>query len=81
MRLLWNEKAHKELKKLDSSIQRRIIKSLEEFSQNPANKDIRKLKGIDGFRLRIGDYRVIFLIDGDDILISKVGHRKHIYDT
>jgi len=79
MRLAWDGKALKELQKLDSLIQRRIIKCVEELELNPSAKDVRKLKGIDGFRLRVGDYRIIFHIDKDIIFISKVGHRKGIY--
>ncbi len=75
----WDEKALKELQNLDSSIQKRIIKSAEELAINPKAKDIKRLKGISGFRLRIGDYRVIFQMFGDVIFISKVGHRRNIY--
>jgi mRNA interferase RelE/StbE len=43
--------------------------------------NIKRLQGADiGYRLRMGDYRVLFDVRGDIILIQKVGHRKDVYD-
>ncbi len=76
----WKEHALQNLEKFENSISRRIIKKIEELSENPFSKDIKRLKGRDDFRLRVGDYRVIFSIEKDIIQILKVGHRKNIYD-
>lgn len=76
----WKEHALQNIEKLESSIARRIIKKVEELSENPFSKDIKKLKGRDDFRLRVGDYRIIFSIEKNIIQILKVGHRKNIYD-
>jgi len=76
----WKEHAIQNIEKLESSTAKRIIKKVEELSENPYSKDIKRLKGIEGFRLRVGDYRVIFEIEGNIIYVLKVGHRKHIYD-
>jgi mRNA interferase RelE/StbE len=76
----WKEKALEELDKLEVVISRRIIKSVDELKENPFSKDIKKLKGIDAYRLRVGDYRILLEIEKDLIVILKVGHRKHIYD-
>ncbi len=78
--LEWKENALRELEKLEGSMARRIIKKVDELSENPFSKDIKRLKGSDDFRLRIGDYRIIFAIKQNDIHILKVGHRKNIYD-
>lgn len=79
-RIIWDEKAHDELNKLEPIVSRRILKKIDELSENPFSKDIRKLKGSDDFRLRVGDYRVIFFIEQETIQILKVGHRKNIYE-
>ena len=76
----WKENALQNLEKLENLIARRIIKKVGELSENPFSKDIKRLKGRKDFRLRIGDYRVIFSIEQDTIQILKVGHRKNIYD-
>lgn len=76
----WKENALRELEKLESIISRRIVKAVDDMAENPFTKDVKKLKGQDIFRLRVGDYRVLFDICRDLITIVKVGHRKHIYD-
>lgn len=76
----WKEKAIENLEKLESAISQRIFKKVEELADNPFSKDIKRLKGSDYFRLRVGDYRAIFSIEGDLITILKVGHRKNIYE-
>ena len=79
-KIIWDEKAHDSLNKLEPIISRRILKKVDELSENPFSKDIKKLKGCDDFRLRVGDYRIILSIEQDTIQILKVGHRKNIYD-
>ena len=76
----WDEKAIEQLSKLDSSISSRIAKKVNELKEDPFSKDIKRLKGEAAFRLRVGDYRIIFEIQGDKLIILKVGHRKNIYD-
>jgi mRNA interferase RelE/StbE len=80
-KILWNEKAYEELNKLEPSISRRILKKVDELSENPYSKDVKRLKGMVAYRLRVGDYRIIFEISGNTIFILKVGHRKNIYDN
>ncbi|MBS3078587.1 type II toxin-antitoxin system RelE/ParE family toxin [Candidatus Pacearchaeota archaeon] len=79
-KIVWDEKAYDSVIKFESIISRRIFKKVDELSGNPFSKDIKRLKGCDNFRLRVGDYRVIFSIEQDTIQILKVGHRKNIYD-
>jgi len=77
----WTEKAYEQLTKMESLISRRILKKVDELAQDPSSKDIRRLKGEEAYRLRIGDYRVIFDINKNKmiILVLRVGHRKNIY--
>jgi len=79
-KIIWDEKSWDALNKLEPSISRRILKKVDELSENPFSKDIKRLKGSCDFRLRIGDYRVVFAIEQNVIQILKIGHRKHIYD-
>ena len=79
-KIVWDEKAYDSLNKLELSINRRIFKKVEELSDNTFSKDIKRLKGGNDFRLRVGDYRVIFAIEQNTLQILKVGHRKNIYD-
>lgn len=79
-KILYEKEALKEIDKLEPSISRRIIKKIEEMSENPASCDIKKLKGREDYRLRVGDYRIIFMFDKESIKIIKVGHRQQIYE-
>ena len=64
--------------KLSPSIRERIRAKLETFASNGAG-DVKRLKGQDGCRLQVGDWRVIF-IDGAIVTVVAVGHRREIYD-
>ncbi len=72
--------AQKQLYKLHSEIQKRIIKSLERIRIRPYSH-VKKLVGNPYFRLRVGDYRIIMDIRDDKliILVVELGHRKNIY--
>jgi mRNA interferase RelE/StbE len=80
--VLWDKKSLNFLNKLEPFIAQRIIKLVREFSENPRSKQFKKLKNERGFRLRAGDYRIIFDFNPNTktIQILKVGHRKNIYE-
>lgn len=79
-KIIWDKKAIDFLDKLEIQISRRIILKVKELANNPFSKDVKRLQGESTFRLRVGDYRIIFDIIRDTIIILKVGHRKNIYD-
>jgi len=76
----WDERAYKELKKLDRQVAIRILKNINRLPQSPFTKG-EPLKGKfkNKFRLRIGDYRVIYWVEKNTIWIISVGHRKETY--
>ncbi|MBE3095011.1 MAG: type II toxin-antitoxin system RelE/ParE family toxin [Actinobacteria bacterium] len=78
--IIFSDNALMQLKKLEHRIQERIIKSLERIRIRP-EAYVTKLVGDPGYRLRVGDYRVIMDIDNEKlhILVIKIGHRKNIY--
>jgi mRNA interferase RelE/StbE len=77
----YDPKALKQLKKLDKSIASNILDGIEEFASNPIMTKIKKLTTpFDGaYRLRIGDYRIVFYQEDELMLISKIAHRKDVY--
>ncbi|MDI6903720.1 MAG: type II toxin-antitoxin system RelE/ParE family toxin [Methanocellales archaeon] len=79
--IIFSDKALKQLKKMERNVQERIIATLERIRIRP-EAYVTKLIGDPGYRLRVGDYRVIMDIDNKElqILVLKVGHRKNIYD-
>ena len=78
--VIFSPTARKQFLKLDKEIKRHIIKALKRIRIRP-EAHLKKLVGEPGFRLRVGDYRVIVDIDQGRllILVIKVGHRKSIY--
>ncbi len=80
--VIWSRKSIDFLSKLESLLSKRIIKYVKEFSENPKAKEFKRLKGESAFRLRVGDYRVIFDFDqkNNRMNIIKIGHRKNIYE-
>lgn len=79
--ILFSDIALKQLKKLEKSMQERIISALEKIRIRP-EAYITKLVGDSCYRLRAGDFRVIMDIDKGKmlILVLRIGHRKKIYD-
>jgi len=79
-RIVLTRKALKDLENIDKETQNRIATKLKEYAQEPL-KYARKLinPDIGTYRFRIGDYRVIFDVDGETIVILRVGHRQNIY--
>lgn len=77
----YDPKALKQLKKLDRAVAGALLDGIEAFAANPTLTKIKKLKTpFDGaYRLRIGDYRVVFYHEDELMLISKIAHRKDVY--
>ena len=69
----------KDLKKIDKQSQKNIINKIEKMSDNLAG-DIKKLTNFTPeYRLRVGNYRVLFEIENNKIIIYKIKHRKDSY--
>jgi len=78
--LFYTRRAEKDIKKLDPSTKNHVGKSLLKLQNNPSFYSEKLINSeIGTYRFRIGDYRVIFDIEGKDIVILRVGHRKDIY--
>ena len=78
----WKRSAQKELKSLDKKMILKILESVEGLAKNPYPLGSKKLKGAEFiYRIRLGDYRVIYSIESDILTIEiiKIGHRRDIY--
>lgn len=73
--------AQKEFDRLDRAFQTRIIKKLKLLENDPRSADAIKMSGSDSWRVRVGDYRVIYDIQDQilTVLVLKIGHRREIY--
>ena len=81
MKLILLKSAQKELDDLDDKIALRISNKILALKGNPFGGNSKKLTGDKGYRIRIGDYRVVYTINKESqiILIIKIGHRREIY--
>ncbi len=79
-KLVYTRRAEKDIRDLDPNIKERLGKSLLQYSEDPL-KHAEKLTdpSLGSFRFRIGEYRVIFDLHGDEIIVLRVGHRREIY--
>ena len=73
--------ARKELERLPSQVQVRIARAIFALEENPFPHGCKKLKNRDGFRIRIGDYRVLYFADtkSKQIVVGVIGHRREVY--
>jgi mRNA interferase RelE/StbE len=71
----------KELNRLPDDILHRVLARLTELQATPRPPDVKKLKGRDAWRIRVGDYRVVYEIHDRalQILVITVGHRRQVY--
>lgn len=78
----FKKSAEKDLRRIDKKQISRIISAIQELSSNPFPNSSRKLVGSHRtYRLRIGDYRAIYIVSEDlkEIEIQKIRHRKEAY--
>lgn len=76
-----NRSAAKELHRLPKADTRRILRRIEHLKHDPRPVGSEKLAGRDAYRIRQGDYRIIYVIDDDRIIVEviRAGHRSDVY--
>ncbi len=83
-RVIYEKDAMKDLEKITSDMRKRIFEKVNALAREEPWLDIKNLRWyIDSvYRLRVGDYRVIYEKIGNDlvILVLEIGHRKDIYE-
>lgn len=80
--ITYARSALKSLRKLDRTVARRILQTIDLLTEDPRPPGCKQLKGGAGeMRIRIGDYRVIYDVMDDEvvILVLAIGHRREIY--
>jgi mRNA interferase RelE/StbE len=79
VKIAFSAAATRQWLKLSADVRRRLDIKLSAFAQT-GRGDVKRLKGRAGARLRVGDWRVVFYIEGDTIVVAAVGHRREVYD-
>ena len=80
-RIELESRARREYLGLEGEIRRRIEDSIDDLSRDPRPPGAKKLVGKGGYRIRKGDYRILYLVDDSAMLVRvyRVGHRREIY--
>lgn len=74
--------AVRSLRKLDPKVRRRVQGAIGLLAQDPRPPSARALQGRPGLRVRVGDYRIIYTVEDDVLLVVvvRLGHRRDVYD-
>ncbi|MGA2582702.1 MAG: type II toxin-antitoxin system RelE/ParE family toxin [Tepidisphaeraceae bacterium] len=73
------DEAKRTIKRLSPDIARRILAKIERMRRDLAGDVTRLKEFVPNYRLRVGDWRVLFEIEGDTIVIHEIKHRSKAY--
>jgi len=79
--LIIKKSAERELRTLPKPDLRRVTERLRGLAQDPRPTGSEKLSGHDRYRVRQGDYRIVYAVDDETrtVQVVKVGHRREVY--
>lgn len=74
-------RAERELDRLPIAVAKRIWGRLLALERDPRPRGAAKLEGVEGYRIRIGDYRIVYLVDdGQRVVdVARIAHRREVY--
>jgi mRNA interferase RelE/StbE len=80
-RIVFRKSVARDLRPMPTKELGKILATIESLSEEPRPSGIEKLSGQDRYRLRQGNYRIIYEINDMDVVVAvvKVGHRKDVY--
>jgi len=81
-RIEFTKSAEKELTRLPKADRRRVANKIDSLSQNPRPRNAKRLLAAEGlYRVRYGDYRIVYQIQGRvlTVVVVRIRHRKDVY--
>ncbi len=80
-RVLLESHARREFLDLPADVRRRIGEVMDDLAKHPRPPGAKKLVGEDGYRVRKGDYRVLYTVDDKEktVRVYRLGHRREVY--
>ena len=79
MNVELSPRAVKALSRLNNPMRARIMNALDKLEAEPPQGDIRAMSGKAGFRVRVSDYRILYQVTDDSIVIVNMGPRGEAY--
>jgi mRNA interferase RelE/StbE len=79
--VVLKRKARKDIARLPDNVYGRAIRTLDGLAADPRPPGSRRLQGRPGYRIRVGDYRIVYEVDDDrrTVTVLQVGHRRDVY--
>ena len=73
--------AERQIRQLEAAVRKRILKTIDTLGNNPRPVGVEKPSGLDLYRVRVGDYRILYDIEDKvtRVLVHKVADRKEVY--
>ena len=80
-KIVFKQSVAKDLHPIPKKNIQRILKRIDGLAKDPRQAGVEKLSGEDKYRLRQGNYRILYMIEDDIITVTivKVGHRRNVY--
>ena len=76
------ESARKDLKRIDREMAKKILEKIRLMEAYPELPQIKKLKNhYPPFRMRVGEYRILFDVEGNRLIVVAIRHRREAYHT
>ena len=73
----FRKSAEKDLQRLDTTVQRRVLRAAESLADEPRPTGCKKLHGSeDAYRIRIGDYRIVYTVDDEVRIVAILGRER-----
>jgi mRNA interferase RelE/StbE len=74
-------RAERDSKALPAAVQKRVIEAIQRLRENPRPPGIKKLAPPGGYRIRVGDYRIVLEIEeaSQMVIVTRVRHRREVY--
>ena len=79
--IVFRNSVEKELKKIPKQDQIRILRRIQQLADDPRPDGCKKLSGQERYRIRQGDYRILYEIEDQRLIvvIVRIGHRRDVY--
>lgn len=80
-RVVFRKSVARDMRRIPNRDLRRILATIDSLSEDPRPAGVEKLSELERYRVRQGDYRIIYEIEDADVIIIvvKVGHRRDVY--
>ncbi len=79
--VVFTSSAARDLRRLPEDVRRRVVAALQGLANDPRPPGCVKLSGGDEWRIRVGDYRVVYRVDDTarQVTVTRIGHRRDVY--